>query len=232
MNRWTGTLLGLSLALLLGSSLLAEDEKSEAKKAEGQKAQAENKEAGAKKAQAEGEKAKAQAKEAEAKKAAGERKARPKGKQATLAEMKLKELAKIELTEEQTEKIKALAAEVQPKLDEARRKVNELIPAETRKAQQEAQAKARAEGKKPQEVTAFKLTEEQAAAQKAVRDIQQDFNKKVSELLTAEQKQALRKVRQAAGEKAPAKEKKPEAKDAPKKAEPKDAPKKVEAKVE
>jgi hypothetical protein len=166
------------------------------------------------------------------KKAAGEKKARPKGKQASLADTKLKELAEAKLTEEQTEKIKALAAEVEPKLQEARKKVNELIPAETRKAQQEAQAKAKAEGKKPAEVTAFKFTEEQVAAQKAVREIQQGFNKQVNELLTPDQRQLVRKVRQAAGEKGPAKEKKPETKATePKKAEQKEAAPKKDAKT-
>jgi hypothetical protein len=218
MNRWSGLLLGLSLAMLLGSPVLAEDEKAEAQakkaQAEEQKAKAEAQEADANKAAA---------KEAQAKKGAGKKK----GKQASLADMKLKELAEAKLTEEQTAKIKALAAEVEPKLQDARKKVNELIPAETRKARQEAAAKAKAEGKKPEEVTAFKLTEEQVAAQKAVREIQQGFNKQVSEILTPDQRQALRKARQAAGEKAPAKEKKPEAK----KAETKDdAPKKGEAK--
>lgn len=182
-------LMGLSLAMLLGSPLVAQEEKAEDAK-----------------------KAKAEAKQTDAKKNAETKKADRKGKRASLADQKLKELAKVELTEEQKTQIQELAAEVEPKLEEARKKVNELIPAETRKARQEAVAKAKAEGKKPEDVvTAFKLTEEQLAAQKAVREVQQGFNKKVNELLTPEQRQALRKNRQA-GEKKPA-PKKAEAKE-------------------
>ncbi len=162
MNRWTGMLMGLSLVMLAGSPLLAQEEKAEAKKAE----------AKAKQADSEAQKAK---KNAEQKKAA------PKGKKASLADTKLKELVKAALTEEQIEQIKTLAAEFEPKLQEARKKVNELIPAETRKARQEALAKAKAEGKKPEEVvTAFKLTEEQIAAQKAVQRSPDGLQQKVN----------------------------------------------------
>jgi hypothetical protein len=194
-------LAGLALVMLVGSPLVAQEKKEEAKKP------------------------KAEAKQTDAKKPAGEKKPAAGRKQASLAETTLKQFASIELTEEQKKQIKELAAEYEPKLQAARKKVNELIPADVRKARQEALAQAKKEGKKPAEVvTAFKPTEEQAAAQKAARELNTEFTKKVNEFLTREQKQAIRKQRQNAEEKKPAVEKpagekKPAAKKADAKAE-------------
>lgn len=165
-----------------------------------------------KKAKAEGE-----AKQPEAKKGA---KRANRQKQASLAEQTLAKLADLQLSEEQKNQIKQIAAEFEPKLKEAQKKNRALVPQEQRKARREAIAKARAEGKKPAEIrTAFKPTEEQAAAQKAVREIQQAFNGKVNEVLTKEQRQSLRKTRRNAEGKKPAREKKAGAKKAEVKAE-------------
>lgn len=184
----------VALVMVVGSPLSAQETKEGAPKA----------------------KAKAQAKKADTAKKPNAKNR----KQATLAARTLRQLAALELTEEQKKQIQTIAAEYEPKLKEAQKKVNALIPEEQRKARQEALAKARAEGKKPADVvTAFKPTEEQAAAQKAVRDINQEFNKKVNEVLTREQKQARRKARQEANDKKPA-------------GETKSAPKKSEAKAE
>ena len=184
MKRLAGLCMALAVVMLLGSPISAEDKE---------------KKAGAKKAKAEaGEKA--QAKKGAKK---GQRK-RP-----TLAQTTLKKFAALELTEEQTAKIKELAKEFGPKIMEAQKKFQALIPEDQRKARREAIAKARKEGKKVADVvTAFKPTEEQAAAQKAVREVQQAFNAKVMELFTKEQRQALRKARQNAAGKKPARNKK------------------------
>ena len=174
--------------------------------------------------EAEAKKAKAKAAEGEAKKAEAKKGNRGQ-KRASLAEQTLKRYAALELSDEQKKQIQEIAAEFQPKLTEAQKKYQALVPADQRKARQEAIAKAKSEGKKRAEVvTAFKPTEEQAAAQKQVREVQQAFNAKVNEVLTKEQKQALRKNRQNAEGKKPAGEKKPAAK--------KTEAKKTEAKAE
>lgn len=172
----------LSMAVLLTSPTRAEETKEEAKKAKV---------------------AKGEAKKGQAKKK-GQR------KRASLAEMTLKKFAALELTEAQTAQIKAIVAEFQPKLQEAQKKLREVVPAEQLKARREAIAKAKAEGKKPREVVAsFKPSEEQVAAQKQVREVQMALNKKINEVLTKEQKQSLRKARtnNAAGKKPAGKKK-------------------------
>lgn len=182
MKRLAGLCVMLSLVMLLQAPTQADEKKEDAKKAK----------------VAKGEAKKGQAKKGQ-------------GKRASLAEMTLKKFADLGLTETQTTQIQAIAAEFQPKLQEAQKKLREVVPAEQLKARREALAKAKAEGKKPQEVVAnFKPTEEQAAAQKAVREVQMAFNKKVNEVLTQEQRQSLRKARPNAGDKKPARKKKAE----------------------
>ena len=95
MKRLAGLLVLVSMVLLSGSVLRAEDQKEEAKKAKA--------EAG-------------EAKKADAKKPAAEKKANRQGKQASLADMKIKQMAALNLTEEQITQIKAIAAEFEPKL--------------------------------------------------------------------------------------------------------------------
>ncbi len=190
MKRLAGLFAVLSLAMLLASPVKAQEKpkQADAKKAQTQKGAA---------------------------KKAGKKKANGKGKQASLAAATLKRLADLKLSEEQQAQIKKFAAEYDPKLKATRQKLNALTTPEQRKARRDAIAKAKAEGKKPREViAAYKPTEEQAAAQKAVREVQMAFNKKVNEVLTKEQRQAQRKNRRNAnpskGAKKPAAKKKAE----------------------
>lgn len=173
MKRLVGFCVMLSMLMLLQSPTQADESKDEAKKAKV---------------------AKGEAKKGEAKKAKGNKKGQR--KRPSLAEATLKKFAAVELTETQKAQIKEIATEFQPKLQEAQKKLREAIPAEQLKARREALAKAKAEGKKPREVTAkFKPSEEQIAAQKQVREVQMAFGKKVNEVLTDEQRQTLRKNR-------------------------------------
>ncbi len=190
MKRLAGLLTALALVMLAGSPVTADDDV---------------KKPGAKKEEG---------------KKPGEKKGKRPPKRPTVTESTLKRLEGVELTETQKEQIQKIAAEFEPKLQAARKKVTEATPEDQRKARREALAKAKAEGKKPNEVlAAFKATPEQQAAQKEAKELFGAFNQKVNEVLTKEQKQTLRKSRKGAGEKKPG-EKKPREKKLTKEAKP------------
>jgi len=103
----------------------------------------------------------------------------------------LKSLEKAELTPEQVTKIKELAQASAEKIKAAEAKVG-LTP-EQKKARQEAQAKAKADGKTGKEVqaavdAAMNLTEAQKAAMKDVAELRAALRKEALALLTPEQK--------------------------------------------
>ena len=119
---------------------------------------------------------KGDAKKTEAKKDAGKQKGKAVANRPSLAEQTVKRFAKAELTEEQTKQIQDLAAQFEPKITEANKKLAALISPEQKKARQEALAKAKKEGKKPSELTtAFKPTPEQAEAQKQLGEVKKEY---------------------------------------------------------
>lgn len=184
MKRLAGLIVLLSMVLVVAAPLSADKKGADKKGANKKESKAGDKKAGAKKP--------------------GAKKGKKVVKRPTLAEATLKRLAAAELSEEQQKKIKDIAAEYAPKLQEARKKVNSLITPEQRKARREAIAKAKAAGKKPSDVvTAFKLTPEQAEAQKQVREVYVSFNKEVRALLSPEQLKKIRKGRKGATDKKP-----------------------------
>ncbi len=123
---------------------------------------------------------------------AADEKKKKKGKRGSLAENTIKRYEKAELTDEQIAKIKALAAEVGPKLADLRGKAK--LSKEQTTARREAMKKAKEDGKKGKEIraaadAAASLTDEQKATMKEVAKINGEYNKSVMGLLTAEQKQ-------------------------------------------
>jgi len=103
----------------------------------------------------------------------------------------LKSLEKAELTPEQVAKIKELAKAWADKIKAAEDKV--ALTPEQKKARQEAQAKAKADGKTGKEARqavdeAMKMTDEQKAAMKEVDELRAGLRKEATALLTAEQK--------------------------------------------
>jgi predicted Zn-dependent protease len=103
----------------------------------------------------------------------------------------LKSLEKAELTADQTAKIKELAAAYGEKIKAIEEKAG--LTAEQKKARQEAQAKAKEEGKKGKEVTeavmaAMKLSDAQKVAMKEVEELRAALRKEALALLSAEQK--------------------------------------------
>jgi colicin import membrane protein len=153
------------------------------------------------------------AKKAAAKKAAGKKRAP--GAQAVNA--LLKRLSAAELSDEQVAKIKEIAAEYAPKLVEARQKQG--LSKEQQAAMKEARAKAKADGLKGKAAAeavakAVNLSDDQKAAQAAVRELSAALNKAALAVLTDEQRAKIAPKR-AANKGA----KKPGAKKAAKKAE-------------
>jgi len=99
----------------------------------------------------------------------------------------------ISLTEEEKRKVEALCKEYAPTFDALQKRMNEIFTEEQLKARKEIAAKAKAEGKKPQEIgklqqEAVKLTPEQkekwAKIQAERRELQQKFAKALLEVLT------------------------------------------------
>ena len=122
---------------------------------------------------------------------AGEGKRKKAAKVADPAAGILKSLEKAELTPEQVTKIKELAGAAAEKIKAAEDKAP-LTP-EQKKARQEAQAKAKADGKTGKEAQAavdeaVKLTDEQKAAQKEANEVRAGLRKEAVALLTPEQK--------------------------------------------
>ena len=114
-----------------------------------------------------------------------------KKKQPTLAQRTLKRFAKAELTEEQTAKIKELAAKTEPKLAAAKKKA--ALTAEQRTAMTAARKKGTDEGLKNKALreavqAAGKLTDEQKAGVTEQRKLTLEFNKATIGLLSEEQR--------------------------------------------
>ena len=99
----------------------------------------------------------------------------------------------ISLTEEEKPKVEALCKEYAAAFDALQKRMNEIFTEEQLKARKEVAAKAKAEGKKPQEIgklqlEAVKLTPEQkekwAKIQAERRELQQKLAKALLEVLT------------------------------------------------
>ena len=122
----------------------------------------------------------------------------------------LRMIEKLDLTADQKAKIEEIRKECGPKVAEAQKKLDEILTAEQRRARAEAAKEAKAAGKKGKEAQqavdeAMKLTDEQkdkmAEARKAMAALQKEIRGKVMDLLTAEQKENLKKA-QKGGKKA------------------------------
>ena len=125
---------------------------------------------------------------------------RKKKRQGQAAERLFQLPASIELTAEQQEKVDKLKNEYTPKLAEAQKKINAIVTADQRKAQQEAVKEARQSGKKNREaeeagMAALKLSgEDRPKYEEARREMQQLQNQARAEiraLLTPEQQAEL-----------------------------------------
>jgi Spy/CpxP family protein refolding chaperone len=109
------------------------------------------------------------------------------------------------LTDEQKTKVAALKKEYDPKFKENRAKFEGITTDEQKKASKEGMDKARADGKKGKEVwdagtAAAKLTPEQKAkldeARKASEALDKEVRDKVMSILTPEQKEQWKKIRE------------------------------------
>lgn len=113
----------------------------------------------------------------------------------------LRLLEGIELTDEQKTTLKELRKEMGPKLQEIRKKMIGIISDEQRKARAEAVKAAKEAGKTGKELreavqAAVKLTEEQKAkmaeVRKAMGELQKEIRQKIVEMLTPEQREAVK----------------------------------------
>lgn len=107
----------------------------------------------------------------------------------------------IELSDEQKKKVEELKKEYGPKLKEAQEKVDGLLSADQRKAQEDARRNLKKEGKDRKDARAaieesLKLTDEQKKtyvdANKSVAELQKTIRTKMLDLLTAEQKSKIK----------------------------------------
>ena len=132
---------------------------------------------------------------------AADKEARKGKKRQAKAVEKLFELpASIELTAEQQEKVAKLKEQYAPKLAESQKKINAIVSADQRKAQQEAEKAAKAAGKKGREareegIAALKLSPEEKAKYEQARSEQQQIQNEartaLRAVLTPEQKAEL-----------------------------------------
>ncbi len=129
-------------------------------------------------------------------------------------------LAKVNLTAEQKEKIKAVAKELAPKRAELGKKMQAILTDEQKAAKTDALKQAKADGKSPKETRALveaavKLTDEQKAkmaeVHKQMEVLSKELREKIMPILTPEQQEQLKKARAAHPEK-PKKAKKAKAK--------------------
>lgn len=122
----------------------------------------------------------------------------------------------IELSADQKEKVAALKKEYAPKIEESFKGVNKIMTPERRKARQEAEKQAKADGKKGKELQAavaeaVKLTDDEKQIVANHNKLLGEINKKKLELLTAEQKEKLKPKDKKPADKKPA-DKKPDEK--------------------
>jgi len=108
---------------------------------------------------------------------------------------------KITLDEKQQTKLEALKKEYTPRLKELHEKLDKILTPEKVKAADAARDVAKAEGKKKKELTevyerALKLTDEEKAQRKeihaALKKLQGEIRTKKIDLLTEEQKEAIK----------------------------------------
>jgi Spy/CpxP family protein refolding chaperone len=127
----------------------------------------------------------------------------PRGNQSIFE--RIEKVKGLNLTDDQKSKIAELKKEYEPKLKEARAKLEGVTTAEQKQARDKAVKEARDAGKRGREVfeagtEAQKLTEEQktklGAAWKALGDLNKDVHGKVMNLLTPDQKELLKKARE------------------------------------
>lgn len=112
----------------------------------------------------------------------------------------LKKVESLGLTDEQNTKLKSIASEFAPKFVAANKKLSDALTAEQKKAKQDAQAKAKADGLKGKPAaeavaTAVNLTDDQKKVDQEVKDelkkLSADLNTAVLGVLTPEQKEKL-----------------------------------------
>ncbi|MCA9113672.1 MAG: hypothetical protein KDA79_01205 [Planctomycetaceae bacterium] len=111
----------------------------------------------------------------------------------------------IALSEEQQAKVDALSKEYAPRMGELLKKSNEILTEDQQKARREAFRAAREAGKKGKDFraavdAAVQLTDEQKQTQKAVRaemqKLMEEGRSKLAEILTADQREQLKKARE------------------------------------
>jgi Spy/CpxP family protein refolding chaperone len=112
-----------------------------------------------------------------------------------------KQLAELNLTDDQKKKVDDILASYKPKFADAQAKAPKLTK-EQRQAQKEATEKAKADGKKGKELqaevnAALNLTDEQKkereAAASATKELQASLKKELAGVLTADQAKVLSK---------------------------------------
>lgn len=106
----------------------------------------------------------------------------------------LAQVAKLDLTSEQKEQVETLKKEYAPKLMEANKKVG--LTKETRQARAAAMKEGKEKGLKGKELQAHvqekaPLSDEQLAAQKEVRALNDEVREKLASILNDEQKEKL-----------------------------------------
>jgi Spy/CpxP family protein refolding chaperone len=108
-------------------------------------------------------------------------------------------------TDEQKAKLEELKKHYEPKVKELREKMENIWTDEQKKAREEAIKAAKEAGKSPREVQqaareAVKLTDEQKAkfeeCRKAMGELGKEIREKIMDLLTPEQKEQLKKMRE------------------------------------
>jgi len=106
------------------------------------------------------------------------------------------------LSDDQKQKIENLRKEYEPKLSEFREKIEGVFTPEQKKAREEAIQKAKEQGKTGRELfeairTAFQMTEDQQNKMKELRtqmmQLTREIRDKLEEILTDEQRAALRR---------------------------------------
>tara|TARA_R110002096_G_scaffold371455_6_gene564845 strand:+ start:3869 stop:4360 length:492 start_codon:yes stop_codon:yes gene_type:complete len=118
----------------------------------------------------------------------------------SMTERTIKRYEAVGLTDDQTAKIKELAAATETKLAAAKDKA--ALTDDQKKAQREAMEAAKTAGKKGKEMkdavtAAVTLSDDQLAAKKEMKTIMGEFGKSVQGLLTDEQKAKLKESRPA-----------------------------------
>ena len=135
---------------------------------------------------------------------ADEKKAKGKGKAGKGPTATQRFVAKMELSDEQKEKVAAIDKQFAERFTAMMKKRDSILTEDQLKARKEAMAQARKDGLKGPDArkaidAAVELTDEQKAQQKALGKSEQELNKEIiaslKEVLTAEQQEKLPKSR-------------------------------------